>query len=138
MGSNKTTLDNFTNSDWQILGQLTLPAGMDVDVIEMISAWLPETLRPLQLQGEFLEKVVHSAQQALKTIDLAGKGAKFGHYHLLVFAQAHSTDLPNTWGFFRIEKIVDAIPDTIHSGHAIEIYLYPEGIKGVIPPGRNG
>jgi hypothetical protein len=110
-------------TSWQILGELTLPAGSNAG--ESIHAWLTEILNPLHLPMGMMEKILRSAQETAGRI--AQPEAKLEHIHFLVFAPVHHTSKGQTWGFFRIEKIEQANPFTDAPDHAIEFYLYLEG-----------
>jgi hypothetical protein len=136
MDESNFSLDNFVNSDWQVLGMLTISTR--TESVGLIQAWLAETLQPLQLQGDFLDKITTSAQQAVEGASRGEKRAAFEHFHLFVFSQGHSLDHKSTWGFFRIEKIEQSHHPATHPDHAIEIYLYPEGHKRVTHPDQSG
>ncbi len=125
MVTNTSDLDNFIENDWQFLGKLNLPIDMYTD--GMIGEWLSETLKPLKLQVDFIDKVSSSTRQAVHRALLDDKRGAFDHFHLLIYSQKHRSDHSNTWGFFRIEKNEQSPTEKVHAGHAIEIYLYPEG-----------
>src|SRR5919106_4390480 len=71
-------------TSWQILGELTLPAGSNAG--ESIHAWLTEVLNPLHLPMGMMEKILRSAQETAGRI--AQPEAKLEHIHLLIFAPA--------------------------------------------------
>ena len=109
------SLNNTACSGWKLLGELELPAGSRAE--ERMKAWLVEVLRPLDLQEDFLDRMLRSAR-AVGVERLA----EAGPVHLLVYAPP---GLPEgqSWGFFRIEKAWNKSL----SRHSIEFYLYLEG-----------
>lgn len=122
MQHNNPSLNKSTDADWQILGKLELPVGSMADLT--INTWLMKTLNALNLQSDFLNKVLKSAQDAAGAVQ---NGMEFEHIHLLVFAPVDRTSIGKTWGFFRIEKIESAGQDKNPPDQSIEFYLYIEG-----------
>jgi len=118
-----TTHDH--NAGWQILGELELPASVSVE--KTLYAWLSETLHPLNLQTELLNKIIVSAQDAVVRAVHAENVFKFEHIHLTVFVPLEREKTGQAWGFFRLEKIEDTKEKDIGGDHAIEFYLYGEG-----------
>ena len=88
------------------------PAGSE----ERMKSWLVEVLQPLNLQEDFLDRMLRSAHAVG-----VGRLAEAGSARLLVYSPP---GLPEgqTWGFFRIEKA----GDKSRSRHSIEFYLYLE------------
>jgi hypothetical protein len=129
-------LNNFMDNDWQLLGQFKVSPGTDIE--SMIGKWLIETLEPLQLHSDIVDKILFSALQAARNATLPGRRGEFEHFHFVAFSQRHLPDQPTTWGFFRIEKIEAERPASLHPDHAIEFYLYPEGHMRVIHPDQGG
>jgi hypothetical protein len=117
-----SSLNNAPATDWQILGELELPISAESD--GAINAWLTQTLFPMRLHADFLNKVLKSAQHAVARMML--NEIKFGHIHLLIFAPVDRTSRGQTWGFFRIEKIENPVETKNHPHHTIEFYLYVE------------
>ena len=120
--------DNTTHSSdtgWQILGELELPAGASVE--DALYTWLTEVLHPLHLQPELLNKILVSAQEAVARAAHTGIVEKFEHIHLMVLVPAARREQERTWGFFRLEKIEDAKAPRTAGDHAVEFYLYGEG-----------
>jgi hypothetical protein len=107
---------------WQVLGELTLPAGSSAD--ERIRAWLTGILNPLQLPASLVKKILQSAQEASARAEAS---AKFEHIHQLVFAPMAYHSNGQTWGFFRIEKIQQSKEADSTPAHTVEFYLYLEG-----------
>ena len=123
-------IDPFSNhisgTDWQFLGELELTIGEEADGV--ISAWLTETLNPLNLHTDFLNKVLKSAQEAAeRAMQSENRQLDFQHIHLLIFFPGTCASKEQTWGFFRIEKIEGAQQHKSPSDHAIEFYLYLDG-----------
>jgi hypothetical protein len=117
------SIANSSKTDWQKLGELKLPFGVDAEA--MINAWLSKTLAPLHLHVGFLNKVLASAREAATRAMQSEPVMAFDHIHLLVFALRRLDPTGQTWGFFRIEKM-DGAADVSRPNHAIEFYLYLE------------
>ena len=122
MQPKNSSLNNAPATDWQILGELELPISAESD--GAINTWLTETLLPMRLHADFLNKVLKSAQQTVARMKL--NEMKFGHIHLLISAPVDRTSRGQTWGFFRIEKIENPVETRNRSHHTIEFYLYVE------------
>jgi hypothetical protein len=119
------SLNESSGANWQLFGEIELPIGPLTD--EAIQTWMVETLRPLNLNARFLEKILASAQQAAKRDFASADGKASGCIHLLIFTPRKSPTNGQTWGFFRMEKTPDppAEHDALH--HTIAFYLYLEG-----------
>ena len=124
MDNTKPSPHEIAGIDWQVLGKLELPIDSGAD--DAVASWLVETLSPLNLQTDFLNKVLKSAQEATARGMQAKAVIQFKHLHLFVFAPSNHVSNRYTWGFFRIEKI-DAANQQDNPNHAIELYLYLEG-----------
>lgn len=109
---------------WQVLGELQLTAGSDVH--NTVDGWLAVLLSPLELEEEFVNKVLRSAQEATGRILQTTPTARCGHIHLLVFVPTDRRRKHQCWGFFRIEK-VEVEMSRVYPAHAVEFYLYLEG-----------
>lgn len=109
---------------WQVLGELQLTAGSDVH--DTVDGWLAVLLSQLELDREFVNKVLRSAQEATGRILQTTHTTGFEHLQLLVFVPTDRRRRRKCWGFFRIEK-VEAEMNQVHPAHAIEFYLYLEG-----------
>lgn len=109
-----------------MLGESEVRVGAEAD--GTVNAWMVEILSPLNLHGDFLNKILKSAQEAVaRAMHADAGGSDFEHLHLFVFAPAENTSNGKTWGFFRIEKIGIPTADTRAVDHSIEFYLYLEG-----------
>lgn len=100
--------------DWKLLGKLKLPVGAPVE--EKINVGLMEILYPLNLQEDFLDRILKSvhAVHVEKMTDL--ESVSFFVYSPSERSQGQ------TWGFFRIDKTGNK-----SSAHrSIEFYLYLE------------
>jgi hypothetical protein len=111
--------------DWQLLGKLTLTEQSPID--GLIQTWLVETLSPLNLNTNLMEKIIASAQLAAEFTLQSPSAKRFKHIHLVVFTSALLPSNGQTWGFFRIEKIDRLVEENHFPDHAIEFYLYLEG-----------
>ena len=123
MTNTTTNYNGFPGVNWQILGELALPVRSGTDA--RINAWLTALLIPLNLHAEFQNKVLISALEAASKAEIA---YSFKHIHLYIFSPANQISEGQTWGFFRIEKIGNSPPGQEIPGHAIELYLYREGL----------
>jgi len=122
---NHPSQNELSSAEWQILGELELPVGTEAS--GRCDAWLAETLMPLKLHADFLNKVLKSAQEAIARLSHpASVVMAFEHIHLLVFVPADSSSNGQNWGFFRIEKIEGATTDGSVPNHAIDFFLYRE------------
>ena len=111
------------DTDWQVLGEIQLPVGSPVDAA--LATGLTEILAPLDLQADFVRKVLHSAQEAAARASPAGTTELMAnHIHLMFFVPRERPSERRTWGFFRIEKIERATTRGKFPDHAIEFYLY--------------
>lgn len=116
----------LTGPGWQTLGELELRTAEEAD--RLVRAWMTEILIPLNLNGDFLNKILRSAQEAVtRAKDGEVAAFEFDHVHLLVFAPIENVSSGKTWGFFRIEKVGTPSANTEPSDHSIEFYLYIEG-----------
>jgi len=112
-------------TDWQILSELELALGFDTQ--SAIEAWIMETLNPLDLNADFMRKVLKSAQDSATRASQTGISTlEFEHIHMLALASKDYSSKGSTWGFFRIEKM-ESLPDGREpKGHSIEFYFYRE------------
>jgi hypothetical protein len=118
--------NNISGTGWRLLGELELPVLAQDD--GAVSAWLTETLNPLNMHADFLNNVLKSAQDAAgRAIQSEKAQLNFEHIHLLVFLPATPASNRQTWGFFRIEKLERPEQHKSSPDHAIEFYLYLEG-----------
>ena len=111
--------NEISGTDWQVLGKLELPIGSGAD--DAIASWLIETLNPLNLHTDFLNKVVKSAQEVAAHTMQSEAVIHFQHVHFLVVATVDQTPERQAWGFFRIGD------DELMLDHTIEFFLYQEG-----------
>jgi hypothetical protein len=109
-------------SGWQAVGEITLPNSLGGN--GKFDSLLQEKLEPLNLEAEFIHRVVNSIEQTLDRAVI--REGRFEHIHLFIFVPANYNTQPGTWGFFRIERI-DGERDGTSRGHAVDLYLYPEG-----------
>ena len=125
MNANESHSSNRPDTDWQVLGELEMPTGLNAD--EKIRGWLTELLTPLHLHGSLLNKVLTSAQEyALHALHSSAETGH-GHVHLIILTSHRSASITTTWGFFRIEKIDSIEQNQVHPDHVVEFYLYTEG-----------
>lgn len=120
------TPKNLSGTDWRVLGEIELRSDQDTD--GAARAWITETLNPLNLHSNFLNKILKSAQEAVtRAMPYDSATQEFEHLHLLVFAPLENNSTGKTWGFFRIDKIGKPTADKKPYDHSIEFYLYLEG-----------
>jgi hypothetical protein len=112
-------------SEWQFLGELELPAGVNLD--EPIRTWLAGLFDPLALHGDFLNRILKSAQDAAARVFLSESAGKVDHIHLVIYGPNEQGLKPGTWGFFRVEKVENNAEEPFTAAHSIEFYLYREG-----------
>jgi hypothetical protein len=112
-----------SGNEWRKLAEFELLAGQaQWDTIQI---QLTEVLVKLQLEEEFLNKVLKSAQKS--TAHFMGvQMPSDWKMHLLIFAPGEYKSNGKSWGFFRTEKFQG--PRT-ESGlqPTMAFYLYPEG-----------
>lgn len=125
MKQNHPSHARFPYEDWQILGELELSFGPSIGTT--VSNWLAVKLNQIQASPDFSSNVIESAQAAVRRAMLFEAVLQFKHIHLIVYAPENHTLQSPTWGFFRIEKIEDAVTGEDIPNHAIELYLYLEG-----------
>ena len=122
------TTNDFPSStsrpSWQLLGKLELSA---VSSSDTIGTWLKELVIRLNLQPDFTQQLLKSAQDAALRALHANSNPSFEHVHLSVFMPSESTVHSNAWGFFRIEKIDGTESNNDRPDHTVEFYLYLEG-----------
>ena len=112
-------------SDWQFLGELELPAGASLD--DPIHTWLTNLFDPLALHGDFLNRILKSAQDAAARVFQSETAEKYDHIHLVIYGPREQVSKPGTWGFFRVEKVENTAEEPSTVAHSIEFYLYREG-----------
>jgi hypothetical protein len=118
-------LSQGASTDWQVLGELELPFGVDAGSV--IKAWLSDVLTPLRLHVDFLNRVLESAEKAAARAIQTGSVMKHQCTHLFIYIPVHQPSNLQTWGFFRIEKVEIAVERENSHDHSIEFYLYLEG-----------
>jgi hypothetical protein len=94
---------------------------------ESIHAWLTKLMDPLTLHGDFLNRILKSAQDAAARVFENESAEKYDHIHLVIYGPQDSGVKPGTWGFFRVEKVENTIEEPSTAAHSIEFYLYREG-----------
>lgn len=115
-----------TRADWQVLGELELPIGSESTGV--VNTWMREKLRPLNLQVDFMNRILKSARDAVgRFTESKGAGAEIGQIHILLIAPLSHKLKEKTWGFFRIEKLESVREAKNPPDHYIEFHLYFEG-----------
>jgi hypothetical protein len=112
-------------SDWQILGELKIPIG--VNTVDVIQSWLGKVLAPLNSSINFLTKVIQASQDSFTQALQLDSAKKIGQIHLSVFVPYEPFSEGRTWGFFYISKIGIQVEDIATHEHTIDFYLYVEG-----------
>lgn len=115
----------FSETAWQALGDLEVRS--DSDIERTVRVWLHNTLGPLGLHSDLLDRILRSAcEAATRALQLRDPGLGFRHVHLLAFSSHSGEAKRQTWGFFRLEKLEAAV-EADSPNHSIEFYLYLEG-----------
>lgn len=111
---------------WQPLGKLDLPVGPGLE--KNLEVRLAELLVPLNLQMDFLNRLLRSSQEATRrAVSSADKATHhIRHIHLHIFIPENSDVKGKTWGFFRIERLEGQVESSNVPNHTIELYLYME------------
>lgn len=113
-------------SEWQFLGELELPAAR-TNLDDAIHAWLTKLFDPLALHGDFLNRILKSAQDAAARVFQSESAEKYDHIHLVIYGPRGQGAKQGTWGFFRVEKVENMAEEPSTVAHSIEFYLYREG-----------
>ena len=122
----KHSSNQSSASGWQTLGELKVYAGAGME--SAVQAWVINTLQPLELHADLLNKISRSAwEAAMRVLESKGNTLNDRHIHLLIFAPASQPRAGLTWGFFRLEKLEDFPLNKDPADHLIEFYLYCEG-----------
>ena len=111
--------------NWQILGEFELPVGTIAD--DTVQIRLKELLDLIELQEDFGNRILNSAQKATARILQVDAENKLEHIRFLVFVPSILTSQKQTWGFFTVEKLEDTEEEVVSNECTIEIYLYVEG-----------
>lgn len=119
------SLSDGSGTDWQIVGKLELPFG--VDAHSMINAWLRDVLTPLHLDVDFLNQIRRSAEDVAVRALQPATVMNYQHTHLRIYIPANRPLNVPSWGFFRIEKVETAAGNKHARAHSIEFYLFLEG-----------
>ncbi len=113
------------DSDWRLLGELELPAGIDLD--GALRSWLAELFAPLALREDFRNRFLNSARDAAARAFREDAGRLPDHIHLVIHVPRDRQARQGTWGFFHVEKLVHAAAEPSPVTHSVEFYLYVEG-----------
>lgn len=113
------------DANWQFLGELELP--VDPDAVQTVRLWLTESLKPLELQEDFMNKILKSAQGAVARIIGVESVMESEHIHIILLIPPTHTLTSESWGFFRDEKRIDAAEGAVMHVQRITFYLYLEG-----------
>jgi hypothetical protein len=114
-----------TDPGWQLLCELELPVVNDVE--QTVHGWMAESLEPLALQKDFMNKVLRSAQRAVARTVRREPGLKLEYIQIMVFVPLRHDVKDQSWGFFRIEKSIAEAQNAVARGQTIVFYLYLEG-----------
>lgn len=110
------------DTDWQILGEIEILLGVNAHPI--LDDWLMESIFPLHLHADFLNKIRKSAEEvATRAIQIE----TVQRTRLLIMIPANRRLNEQTWGFFRIEKVGLTEENENSPNHTIEFYLFPDG-----------
>ena len=115
--------NDITGANWVFFGEFAAPVEQSMD--QQMDTWLAETLRPLNLKTDLLEKVIASAQKATRA--QSKDDPETGQLYIQVYATSAVKVPGQTWGFFRTEK-KDGSAENEPRRHTITFYLYLEGM----------
>lgn len=126
LSSNQTDqpLSHDTGTDWQILGELELPFGVNAQ--PLLRDWLSDVLTPINLHMDFLNKIWTSAEHVATCTSRTETAANDQHIHFVICISSSSSLQTQTWGFFRIEKVEKTADNEKSNNHLVEFYLFPE------------
>lgn len=116
--------DQLPDSDWQCLCELELRVFDHAE--QTVHVWLTECLKPLDLQEDFMDKVLRSAQGAVARSVRVEPELKPESIHILLFVPPEHGLKNESWGFFRVEKIRDEAQSAVAHGQTMAFYLYLE------------
>jgi hypothetical protein len=119
MNTHQLYSENNSPNSFQVLGDLSLEIGSLTSY--SIETWLLESLAPLHLNKNFVNKVLDSCHETLERVVKAADEKNIDCIYLMIFAPQNHTLTGQTWGFFCIEK-----KRSLASELVIELYLYPE------------
>ena len=125
MSQIKQGFEDLPGTDWKMYGEADFPIGTNIG--DLVYAWLVDTLRPLNLNARFLEKILASAHLATERNIQYVDGQDSDHVHMLIFTPVDIPSHGQSWGFFRVEKKGDPPAENDTLDHAIAFYLYLEG-----------
>jgi hypothetical protein len=120
-----TPLSSMPGAGWQILAELVLP--VEVSTGDAIHEWLADSLQPLNLPADFMDKILRSALDIATRSMQADALEKPDHTHIIILVMQQYAENGKSWGFFQVDKIEG--PKELHhlSDHTVEYYLYVEG-----------
>ena len=119
------SFEDLPGTNWKMVGEAEFPNGTTIG--DLVHTWLVDTLRPLNLNARFLDKILASAHLATeRNIQYADKQDS-DPVHMLIFTPVDIPSHGQSWGFFRVEKEGDPPAENDNRHHAIAFYLYLEG-----------
>ena len=125
MNDTDSSDNHIPGPGWHLLGLLDLTSGQSST--DAIGTWLVEILSPLQLDEDFLNRVLGSASEAALNAIKAGGTEKSLTTRLKIFAPSKYVSTGQMWGFFRIENIGSGKHSDNSPQPTIEFFLYIEG-----------
>lgn len=115
---------NF-DSDWLILGHFDSPVSSSIH--SAMNLWLMQTLGPLNLQTDVLEKICKSTLATTIRAIPDETGTMCHDLHLVVFVPIDFSRNGQNWGFFLVEKLEASGENNCDLCLEIELFLYREG-----------
>lgn len=125
MNDSDSSDNRIPGPGWHLLGSLDLTS--EQSSTEAIGTWLVDILSPLQLDEDFLKRVLESAGEAALNGIKAGGEEKSRYARLKIFAPSKYVSTRQMWGFFRIENIGSGKHSDNSPQPTIEFFLYIEG-----------
>jgi len=113
---------DLPGTNWKLLGEAEFSFGTITD--DLVHSWLVDTLRPLNLNARFVDKILASARLASERNNPSADGQDSDHIHVLIFTPVHISSPGQSWGFFRVEKKGGPPAENDTFDHAIAFYLY--------------
>ena len=121
--------DAAPNAGWQTLAELDFLVGTDFE--SQVQAWMFETLHPLGIDTELLNRILKSASEAIsRKVSPNFKEVNLPLVHLRLYIPVEvpiRSALRRNWGFFRIDKYGATSIRGDRFDHLIEFYLYLDG-----------
>jgi hypothetical protein len=121
--------DAAPKTGWQILAELDLLVAVDFE--SQVQTWMFETMYPLGIDPELLNRILKSALEAISRKKNSNcKETNLPKVRLRLYTSMEvpiRLDLKRNWGFFRIDKHGVTSTGGDHFDQLIEFFLYLDG-----------